>query len=80
MRAGHGSCSRRRPRNRPLVLIEWEEQPGRAYEFDVPKPGGGTETKTIRDDTEGHVYPDDPTQNRGPHFNDEAGNHYDYCP
>lgn len=26
----------------------------------------------------GHNYPDDPLQNRGSHFNDEAGNHYDY--
>lgn len=32
----------------------------------------------IRDDSQGHTYPDDPSQNRGPHFNDEAGNHYDY--
>lgn len=32
----------------------------------------------IRDDSSGHSYPDAPSQNRGPHFNDEAGNHYDY--
>ena len=43
---------------------------GREYEF---KDG----TK-IRDDAFGHKYPDDPTQNRGPHFNDPAGRHYDY--
>ena len=50
-------------------------QPGRQYEFDTPD---GKKTKTIRDDAGGHTYPDDPTQNRGPHFNDDAGNHYDY--
>ncbi|HEM5134222.1 TPA: hypothetical protein U1275_002117 [Streptococcus suis] len=32
----------------------------------------------IRDDAGGHVYKDDPSQNRGPHFNDIGGNHYDY--
>ena len=48
-------------------------QPGKRYEFDT---SGGV--KTIRDDAAGHIYPDDPTQNRGPHFNDDAGNHYDY--
>ena len=26
----------------------------------------------------GHNFPDNPSQNRGLHFNDEAGNHYDY--
>jgi hypothetical protein len=48
-------------------------QPGRLYEFDTPEG-----TKTIREDTGGHIYPDDPSQNRGPHFNDDAGRHYDY--
>ena len=33
---------------------------------------------TIREDAAGHVYPDDPSQNRGPHFNDECKRHYDY--
>lgn len=32
----------------------------------------------IRDDAKGHEFPDDPTQNRGPHFNDPCGNHFDY--
>ncbi len=45
-------------------------QPGRNYEFD--------NKVSIRDDAAGHIYPDNPTQNRGPHFNDPAGNHYDY--
>ena len=43
---------------------------GREYEFQ-----DGTK---IRDDAFGHEYPDDPTQNRGPHFNDPDGNHFDY--
>ena len=53
-------------------------QPGYIYEFDVPKPGGGTQKVYIRDDAGGHFYEDDASQNRGPHFNDEQGNHYDY--
>lgn len=53
-------------------------QPGRSYEFDMPAPGGGTRTVGIRDDAGGHVYPDGPLQNRGPHFNTEVGGHYDY--
>jgi RHS repeat-associated protein len=53
-------------------------QPGRIYEFDVPDDGGGFKTVRLRDDAGGHNFgPNDP-QNRGPHFNDEAGNHYDY--
>ncbi|WP_408011879.1 HNH/endonuclease VII fold putative polymorphic toxin [Rosenbergiella nectarea] len=32
----------------------------------------------MRDDAGGHFFADDPSQNRGPHFNDEKGNHYDY--
>jgi hypothetical protein len=45
-------------------------QPGREYRFE-----DGT---VIREDSAGHEYPDDPIQNRGPHFNDPSGNHYDY--
>ena len=33
---------------------------------------------TIRHDYDGHEFPDDPTQNRGPHFNGPDGSHYDY--
>jgi len=50
-------------------------QPGRQYEFEVP---GKKDPVIIRDDTAGHQYPDDPSQNRGPHFNDSADRHYDY--
>ncbi|MCG8465443.1 MAG: hypothetical protein MI750_11400 [Xanthomonadales bacterium] len=53
-------------------------QPGRVYTFKVPKQGGGTRDVIIRDDAGGHYYgPNDP-QNRGPHFNDENDDHYDY--
>jgi hypothetical protein len=48
-------------------------QPGRNYEF--TKPNG--EKAIIRDDSNGHTYPDDPGQNRGPHFN-SGDDHYDY--
>jgi RHS repeat-associated protein len=53
-------------------------QPGRSYEFAVPASGGGTKTVIIRDDSGGHNYGPGSPQNRGPHFNDPAGNHYDY--
>jgi|GEM_PF-703332 len=49
-------------------------QPGRNYSFSTPNG----QTKNIRDDAAGHQYPDDPLQNRGPHFNDDEGRHYDY--
>ena len=53
-------------------------QPGRQYVYELPAPGGGTRRVTIRDDAAGHVYIDDPFQNRGPHFNTPNGDHYDY--
>lgn len=53
-------------------------QPGYQYEYSVPTPGGGTQTVIIRDDAAGHSFGDGNPQNRGPHFNDPAGNHYDY--
>jgi len=53
-------------------------QPGRTYEYEVPAAGGGTKTVRIRDDAAGHTYPDNPSQNRGPHFNDSKKRHYDY--
>lgn len=43
--------------------------PGRDYTF-----SGG---KVIREHF-GHEFPDDISQNRGLHFNDIYGNHYDY--
>ena len=52
-------------------------QPGRTYEFDQIQ-NGRKNTITIRDDAGEHIYLDDPSQNRGPHFNDMEGNHYDY--
>lgn len=53
-------------------------RPGRVYEYDVPAPGGGTRTVKIRDDAGGDFYGTGNPQNRGSHFNDEVGNHYDY--
>lgn len=58
------------PKVKPNVDKRGKRQPGKIYEFE-----NGVE---IRDDAKGHKFPDDPTQNRGPHFNDPAGNHYDY--
>jgi RHS repeat-associated protein len=57
------------------------QSPGRMtreYDFEIPKPGGGTRTVTIQEHPNGHVYPDNPSQNRGPHFNGPNGGHYDY--
>ena len=48
-------------------------QPGKIYEFFY-----NLKTIILRDDASGHIFPDDPTQNRGPHFNDPSGKHYDY--
>ncbi|NOT88814.1 MAG: type IV secretion protein Rhs [Lysobacter sp.] len=53
-------------------------QPGRIYEFEIPAPGGGTRTMRIRNDAGGHNFGPANPQNRGPHFNDAKGNHYDY--
>lgn len=53
-------------------------QPGKQYIYEVPKSGGGTKTVIIRDDSKGHVFLDDPAQNRGSHFNTPNGDHYDY--
>lgn len=53
-------------------------QPGRTYEFEVPTSGGGTRIVRIRDDANGHYFGPDNSQNRGPHFNDESGGHYEY--
>jgi RHS repeat-associated protein len=54
----------------PAIDKRGNRIPGRDYYF---KDG-----KVIREHSVGHTYPDDPTQNRGSHFNDIHGNHYDY--
>jgi len=54
------------------------KQPGKVYEFDVINLQGKPETIKIRDDAKGHFFGDNDSQNRGPHFNDAEGNHYDY--
>ena len=53
----------------PAVDKRGNRIPGRDYQF---KNG-----KIIREHY-GHIYPDNPIQNRGTHFNDIHGNHYDY--
>ncbi|WP_410985328.1 HNH/endonuclease VII fold putative polymorphic toxin [Bacillus cereus] len=54
----------------PAVDKRGNPIPGRDYHF---KDG-----KIIREHSGGHTYPDDPSQNRGSHFNDVHGDHYDY--
>lgn len=62
----------------PNVDKRGNPQPGKIYEFEIPASGGGIKTVRIRDDAEGHYFGTGNPQNRGPRFNDEAGNHYDY--
>ena len=62
----------------PNIDKRGNPQPGFIYEFIVQKPGGGTQKVYIRDDAGGHFFGVDDPQNRGSHFNDPAGNHYDY--
>ena len=54
-------------------------QLGRVYEYEVPIPGGGINIVQIREDVEGHFFGENHPQNRGPHFNDPEGNHFDHC-
>ncbi|MEJ7731760.1 MAG: HNH/endonuclease VII fold putative polymorphic toxin [Polyangiaceae bacterium] len=39
---------------------------------------GGVEHVVIRDDSAGHRYRDNRRQNRGPHYNNPAGGHFQY--
>ena len=66
----NGIPNSQQPRQGKNYNKRGELQPGRSYDF-----GNG---KVIRDDSAGHEFPDDPVQNRDSHFNDPAGNHYDY--
>jgi len=52
-----------------------ERGSGYTYEY---KDSSGKKTVIIRDDADGHKFNDDPTQNRGPHFNGPHHDHYDY--
>ncbi|AVE03622.1 filamentous hemagglutinin [Pseudomonas palleroniana] len=65
-------------RTLPNVDKRGNPQPGKIYEFEVPASGGGLKTVRIRDDAGGHDFGSGNSQNRGSHFNDETGNHYDY--
>ena len=49
--------------------------PGKEYVFERPNSKRGN--VVVREHF-GHYYPDNPAQNRGNHFNDIHGNHYDY--
>jgi RHS repeat-associated protein len=49
----------------------------RRYRFLDPEGGPFID---IRDDRYGHHYPDDPAQDRGPHFSGPNNTHYDYEP
>ena len=66
----NGIPNSQQPKQGPNHDRDGKIQPGREYRFE-----DGT---VIREDSAGHEYPDDPIQNRGPHFNDPSGNHYDY--
>jgi RHS repeat-associated protein len=63
---------------RPNTDSRGNPQPGRQYDFDIPKPGGGTNRVTFRDDSAGHFFGPGNSQNRGPHFNDMCSRHFDY--
>ena len=54
-----------------------EERPAAACIPRQAATGYGLDEVVIRHDYDGHQYLDDPTQNRGPHFN-WGDNHYDY--
>jgi filamentous hemagglutinin len=63
---------------RPNVDRQGNVQPGYQYVYEVPSEGGGVKEVIIRDDASGHFFGENNPQNRGAHFNDPAGNHYDY--
>ena len=69
-RNSHIPVSQQPEKVTPAVDKRGNNIPGRDYDF-----GDG---KVIREHSGGHTYQDDPSQNRGPHFNDTEGNHYDY--
>jgi len=82
--AGRRGAFREAKRSEGIPNAEHPTTVGPAKRDDVPVKGGGrdykfNDGKTIREHYE-HIYPDDPTQNRGPHINDSKQNHYDYKP
>ena len=60
---------------RPAIGNQNERIPGRDYIFKDPQ---NEEKELVIHEHFGHKFPDDPSQNRGKHFNDIHGNHYDY--
>jgi RHS repeat-associated protein len=64
----------------PNVGNDGKEIPGRTYIWiirDSSAPGGWRAVR-IRDDAAGDFHGPGNYHNRGPHFNDDLGNHYDY--
>jgi len=72
------SVSQQPSRVLPNLDKRGKVQSGKIYEFDIPTSGGGIKAVRIRDDVGGHNFGAGNSQNRGSHFNDEAGNHFDY--
>lgn len=60
---------------RPAIGKNGKTIPGRDYVFEHPQEAN--KELVVREHF-GHNYPDNPMQNRGKHFNDIYGNHYDY--
>lgn len=58
---------------RPNTDRRGNVQPGRQYDFII-----NGQTRTIREDSAGHFYGPNNSQNRGPHFNGSNNSHYDY--
>ena len=46
--------------------------------WEMKKSDGTFKEVRIREDAGGHSYPDNPSQNRGSHFNTDDGAHFDY--
>ncbi|HEV7680339.1 MAG TPA: LamG-like jellyroll fold domain-containing protein [Candidatus Dormibacteraeota bacterium] len=61
------------PSNVEYVRPPYGSPGTRMYTYETPNG-----EVIIRDDAAGHVYFDDASQNRGPHFNTSGGRHYDY--
>jgi filamentous hemagglutinin len=68
--------SRQPDRTVPNRTKQGKIVPGRQYEFDMEK---GRKV-IIRDDAKGHFYGTGSPDNRGPHFNDQNKNHFNYGP
>lgn len=62
-------------------VVPDNQRPGQTvkeFDFEVPKPGGGTKTVTLQEHLKGHGYGPGNPQNRGRHLNGPNNTHYDY--